>query len=328
MTQTLAGGQVFAGYRIERLLGVGATGSVYLAHDRDLPRWVALKIVNPAVSDGDEVRDRFLRQSGIAAQLVHPNIATIYARGQEGDQLWVAMQYVEGIDGAALLRHGPVDPQRAVRIITGIAKALDYAHSSGVLHQNVKPGNILLSGGADEHAFLADFGLADALDPSGSLARTGVVDDGFCYAAPERFDATGDVDHRADIYALGCVFYHLIVGIPPYPGSDPGALSHGHRSLPVPRPSERNPTLPYGFDDVVARALAKDRNFRFGSGREFASAATAALQGTQPPRNPPPPSHAPKRGSTLILALVAAVVLGILGVGTTFAVRNGYVDKV
>ncbi|SUD49139.1 Serine/threonine-protein kinase pknF [Nocardia otitidiscaviarum] len=289
MVRTLARGQTFAGYRIERLLGVGGMGEVYLAQDRDLPRPVALKLLGAAVADDPEVRERFLREADTAARLSHPNIVAVYARGRDEHRLWMAMQYVEGTDVAAVLREGPLRPDHAVRIIGETAKALDHAHRAGVLHRDVKPANILLAWGPHQQVYLADFGIAKALDHTSGLTRTGEMYASFQYAAPEQFDF-GPVDHRADVYALGCTLFHMLTGELPYPGASTAQVINGHLNMPVPRPSLRHPAVPTAFDEVVAHALAKDPDRRYGSCGELADAAQRALTGAHgaAPRHPVP----------------------------------------
>ncbi|MEV5651618.1 serine/threonine-protein kinase [Nocardia sp. NPDC052254] len=279
MTRTLAQGQVFAGYRIERLLGAGGMGEVYLARDRDLPRFTALKVLSPAFGDSADARRRFLLEADTVARLSHPNIVTVYARGQEGDRLWMAMQYIEGTDVAAVLQNGPIYPEHAVAIVGAAAGALDFAHRSGVLHRDVKPANILLAQDASQQAFLADFGIAKLMDHTSNLTRVGEVHASFRYAAPEQLDSTATVDQRADVYALGCTLFHMLTGAPPYPGTAPSQLIHGHLNLPVPRPSQYNPQLPPGFDAVIAGALAKHPQQRYNSCGDLAAAARYALSG-------------------------------------------------
>ena len=291
MGRTLASGQVFAGYRIERLLGAGGMGEVYLARDRDLPRFTALKVLNPAFGDSDEARRRFLLEADTVARLTHPNIVTVYARGQEGDRLWMAMQYVEGTDVAAVLRNGPMHPEHAVGIVGEAAKALDFAHGAGVLHRDVKPANILLAQDASRQVLLADFGIAKMLDHTSGITQTGEVHASFRYAAPEQLDGSAGIDRRADVYALGCTLFHMLTGTPPYPGASPAQLIHGHLNLPVPRPSQFNSQLPPGFDAVIAGALAKHPQQRYGSCGELAAAARYALSGNGIP------AAAPKSGS-------------------------------
>ncbi|MFJ4657380.1 serine/threonine-protein kinase [Nocardia sp. NPDC088792] len=287
MGRTLSAGQAFAGYQVERLLGVGGMGEVYLARDPDLPRSVALKLLAPGKADDPEVRARFLREADTAARLAHPNIVTVYARGNAEHRLWMAMQYIEGTDVSAVLREGALRPDHAVRIIGETARALDHAHRAGVLHRDVKPANILLEWGPDQRVYLADFGIAKALDQTTGITRTGEMYASFQYAAPEQFELRSDVDRRADVYALGCTLYHMLTGELPYPGESTAQLVAGHLSGPVPRPSERNHAVPSAFDAVIARALAKDREQRYASCGELATAAAQALAApTHPWSNP------------------------------------------
>ncbi|QLY27702.1 serine/threonine protein kinase [Nocardia huaxiensis] len=277
MGRKLAQGQVFAGYRIERLLGVGGMGEVYLAHDRDLPRFVALKLLSTAGGDDAEVRARFLREADTAARLSHPNIVAVYARGTTDERLWMAMQFVEGTDVAAVLAQGALRADYAVRILRETARALDHAHRAGVLHRDVKPGNILLEWGPEQRVFLADFGIAKALDQTSALTRTGEMYASFQYASPEQFELRADMDQRADVYALGCTFFHMLTGELPYPGGTTAQLVNGHLNGRIPRPSARNADVSATFDAVIERALAKDPNRRFNSCGELAAAAEQAL---------------------------------------------------
>lgn len=279
MGRVLAQGQLFAGYQIERLLGAGGMGEVYLARDRDLPRMIALKVLGRAVSDDADVRSRFMREADTVARLSHPNIVGVYARGEDEGQLWMAMQYVEGTDLTAELAAGPLAPDRAVHIVTEVAKALDRAHESGVLHRDVKPANILLAGGSGGQVFLADFGIAKILDQVGEATRTGQLYASLRYAAPEQFESTAVLDRRVDVYALGGTLHHLLTGTAPYPGETPAQLLHGHLNLPVPQPSSQRPGLPGGFDQVVTAALAKNPDDRFATCGELAAAAQHALAG-------------------------------------------------
>lgn len=288
----LGPGQVFAGYRIERMLGIGGMGEVYLARDRSLPREVALKLLTPAGGRDPEVRRRFQREADIVAHLTHPNIVTVHARGEEQGQLWIAMGYVRGTDVAEALRAGALGLERAVRILTATADALDCAHDAGVLHRDVKPANILLGAGSPELPVLTDFGIAKILDEDVALTRTGDVLASFQYAAPERLDSrTAGDDRRGDVYSLGCTFFHMLTGVPPYPGSSAAQLIHAHVYAPVPAASHHNPTIPAAVDRVLARALAKNPADRFDTCGQFAAAVTAALIAT------PDPSPVPGRTS-------------------------------
>ncbi|PND53633.1 MULTISPECIES: serine/threonine-protein kinase [Rhodococcus] len=276
----LAPGAVFAGYTIEQVLGVGGMGAVYLAAHPRLPRRVALKLLHRSLTEDEYVRTRFESEADHAARLEHPNIVSVYDRGREGDQLWIAMQYVVGRDAErALKTDGVFETPRAVRIIADSAAALDYAHDSGVLHRDVKPANILLEHDRPTRpgrVLLADFGIAKVLAETQHLTKTGMLVASLQYAAPEQF--TGDIlDARADVYSLGCTLYQLLTGTLPYPGTTLTELMYGHLTMPVPRPSQVRSVLPQDFDAVIAHALAKDRNSRYATCGALAEAAHQAL---------------------------------------------------
>lgn len=274
----LTSGSVFAGYRIERVLGAGGMGTVYLARSRDLPRYDAVKVLSPALSRDPNFRARFVREAEVAAGLSHPNIVSIYSRGEFEGQLWIAMQYVDGPDADSALKSGTMTPARAVYVVGEVAKALDYAHHHHVVHRDVKPANFLLSRdqGGQGRVLLGDFGIARALDDVG-LTMTGAIVATVAYAAPEVL-AGAPFDGRADLYSLGCTLFRLLTGKTPYPGHNGmAAVVAAHLSQPPPRVTEWAPHLPQALDAVIARAMAKDPAARFASGRELAQAANAAL---------------------------------------------------
>ncbi len=195
-------GTVVAGYTIEAVLGSGGMGTVYRATHPSLPRSDALKVLSEEFSRDDEIRTRFLREADLASTLDHPNIVAVYDRGETDDgRLWIAMQYVAGSDADSETRNGSMTPQRAVRVISEVAAGLDYAHRRHIVHRDIKPANFLLAAG-DERVFLADFGIARALDDAVGLTRAGTVMASIAYTAPECLKAVA-VDHRADIYSLG-----------------------------------------------------------------------------------------------------------------------------
>ncbi|ABG99584.1 serine/threonine protein kinase (plasmid) [Rhodococcus jostii RHA1] len=306
-------GEVFAGYTIERVLGVGGMGTVYAAAHPRLPRRIALKVLHPALAEDDDARSRFELEADHAARLEHPNIVAVYDRGREGDRLWIAMQYVDGTDAETAREGAPLDPARAVRIITETAKALDYAHEAGVLHRDVKPANILLEHPRPGHpgdpgrVLLADFGIAKALEHTQHLTKTGMLVASLQYAAPEQF-ASIPLDARADVYSLGCTLFRLLTGQQPYPGSTLAQLMAGHLNSPIPRPAALRAGLPTGFDAVITRAMAKDREHRYPSCGALAAAAQHALGPPQADiptlvrevpetdRYPAPGPHGPKPG--------------------------------
>ncbi|WP_405167885.1 protein kinase [Nocardia sp. NBC_01499] len=268
----------FAEYRIEGVLGRGGMGTVYLAQHPRLPRQVALKLLNRDVSSDPEVRRRFELEANVVARLDHPGIVGIHDRGTHDGHLWIAMQYIHGSD-AARLNPREVSIDRVLRIVSETGSALDYAHSRGVLHRDIKPANILLSSpdtGRAERAVLTDFGIARLLDSNTQLTASGTFSATLAYASPEQL--SGElVDHRSDQYSLACTLFTLLAGRPPFAATNPGQIVAGHISKPVPRLSSVRPGAPQALDEVIIRAMAKRRADRFGSCREFASAAWDSL---------------------------------------------------
>ncbi|MGH3556563.1 MAG: serine/threonine-protein kinase PknH/PknJ [Mycobacterium sp.] len=275
----LTAGSVVAGYRIERVLGSGGMGEVYLATHPSLPRNDALKVLSAELSGDPDFRARFIREADVAARLDHPNIVSIYNRGQTDEgQLWIAMQFVDGTDADKALRAGTMTPARAVYIVGEVAKALDYAGQRGVVHRDVKPANFLLSGpvGPDERVLLGDFGIARALGDVG-LTVTGSVMATLSFAAPEVLSGL-PFDGRADLYSLGCTLFRMLTGKAPFTGAEGmAAVVAAHLQAPPPRVSEWAPGLSPRMDAVIATAMAKNPAHRFSSGRELAAAAAEAL---------------------------------------------------
>ncbi|MCH9730167.1 MAG: protein kinase, partial [Actinomycetia bacterium] len=345
---SLPAGTVVANYTIERLLGAGGMGTVYLARHPSLPRSDALKLLSAEFSADAEFRARFRREAELAAVLSHPNIVRVYTRGETEDgRLWIAMQFVDGTDAAAILRQGPMSVQRSLHILGEVAKALDYAHSANMLHRDIKPANFLLTdiGGPTERVLLADFGIARALNESARLTVAGSMLTTAAYASPESIEGAA-VDHRSDLYALGCSLYRMLVGRTPY--QDANGMTEtimAHLMAPVPRATDHAPGLPKAIDDVFATALAKDPADRFHSAADLVAAAHTALQSptaaggqgppptapwsappTPPPTQPPakqaapqPPPSSPAAGPRarrrrgLLGAAAAAVVAAVVG---------------
>jgi eukaryotic-like serine/threonine-protein kinase len=271
-------GSVVAGYRVERLLGVGGMGAVYVVANPELPRRDALKVLSAELSYNEEFRARFVREAEVASMLDHPNIVSIYRRGQTEDGLlWIAMQLVDGTDADAALKAGMMTPARAVYVVGEVAKALDFAHAREVVHRDIKPANFLLSGPVgEERVLLGDFGIARGLDDAG-LTATGSLVATVAYTAPEVL-AGGSFDARADLYSLGCTLFRLLTGKTPYPTANgPAAVMMAHLQAPPPRVSDAVAGLPPALDAVIATAMAKDPAQRFSSARELADAAASLV---------------------------------------------------
>ncbi|MFE3188580.1 protein kinase [Nocardia sp. NPDC059240] len=265
-------GDVFAGYTIERLLGRGGMGSVYLARHPRLPRWAALKLLGPEMFADTEIRGRFEREAEAVARLEHPNIVAVHDRGVEQGVPWIAMQFVDGPDAEA----ATLPPTAAVHIVAQVAAALDHAHGRGVLHRDVKPANILLERGPGARALLTDFGIAQLHDAATRLTRTGTFTATLAYAAPEQL-VGNPLDHRTDQYSLACTLFHFLTGAPPYPTDNPAALIQAHLKGATPSLRTLRPGLPPVLDAVLATALAKDPARRYPSCTAFAMAAQQAL---------------------------------------------------
>jgi serine/threonine-protein kinase len=261
-------GTEFAGHRIEAVIGRGGASIVYLAEHLRLGRKAALKVLAPHLAEDDAFRERFIRESRMAAGLDHPNIVTVYDAGEVNGSLYISMRYVEGSDLEKLLHEEKqLEPHRAISILSQIASALDAAHAEGLVHRDVKPGNILVDPAASvpgfDRAYLSDFGISKRTTSRGGLTRTGQFVGTVDYVAPEQI--TGEpVDGRADVYSLGCVLYQCLSGRVPFPGLTEVATIYSH--LHDPPPSLLGAVEAWtGVDRVLARALSKDKHERYDS---------------------------------------------------------------
>ncbi len=273
----LEAGSLFAGYRIEGLLARGGMGVVYKATDVDLHRTVALKIIAPEYTQNAEAVARFKSEARLAASLEHPNIVPIHRGGEFDGVLYLAMRLVPGTNLREVIDRGPLAMDRIDRIITQVADALDAAHERGLVHRDVKPGNILISGeGEHEHVYLTDFGLTKRLGSEGGLTRTGTWVGTPDYVAPEQIQA-GSVDSRTDVYSLGCVLYEMLTGSVTFPRDADVAKLWAHVTDSPPPPSMKRPDLAKAFDEVVARATAKDPDQRYSKPSELAAAVHRAI---------------------------------------------------
>jgi serine/threonine-protein kinase len=295
----LEAGSVFGRYRIERLVGRGGFGAVYLAEDTNphLLRKVALKVLDPELAADANFRDRFLRESLLAIELEqHPSLVPVYDAGEQDGTLYIAMRFIDGTDLASALRAGPIGPERTAAMISQVGGALDVAHAAGVVHRDVKPANILLSNDL-KRAYLADFGLTKRVGTESVLTRAGQFLGTLHYASPEQIEGK-PVDGRTDQYALGCVMYECLTGHPPFAG-ELNAMISAHLTKPLPSVRESDQTVPAAIDAVLARATQKNPADRFPTCGEFAAATTRALSpsgdtvGDGGVLTPPPPPSAP-----------------------------------
>ena len=271
----LTSGATFAGYSVLRTLGCDEMGDVYLAQHPRLPHWNALKVLSATLTEDREFRDRFMRETPIATTLYHPHILEVEYRGETDGQLWITMDYVNGTSAAQLIANRfptGMPAGEVLATITAVADALDYAHSRGMLHRNVKPANILFTNPADgeQQILLTDFGIARQLgDPNGALVPD-LTGETVGYVAPEQLMGP-DIDGRADQYALAATAFHLLTGAPPFQQSNPVAVISQHLTAAPPSLRDRRPDLAR-LDDILATALAKNPDDRFHSCRAFADA--------------------------------------------------------
>jgi serine/threonine-protein kinase len=333
-------GSEFAGYRLEGLIGHGGMSIVYRAQHLRLERTVALKLLMPELSQDESFRERFMRESRLAAALDHPNVIPIYEAGDADGVFYIAMRYVGGSTLKAVLdSEGPLSPDRTASIMSQVASALHAAHEEkGLVHRDVKPANILVVPGhgheGGDHVYLSDFGIAKQR-AAGGLTKTGMFVGTADYAAPEQIEGR-ELDRRADVYALGCVLYECLTDAPTYEKDSEVALMYAHMLEPPPAVTHKRPDLSPDIDAVVAKAMAKNPDDRYATAPEFSAAMRKALTGTEtrrtqqseqalvpetvvtatppaPPPSAPPTEPAPRRRRprplfiALGLALLAAI---------------------
>ena len=316
--ETVVGATV-AGYRIEELIGRGGMGAVYRAQEEALAREVALKVIAPELAQDERFRERFLRESRIAASLDHPNVVPLYRAGEEAGVLYLAMRYVEGTDlGKLLAAEGPLEPKRAVELLAQVADALDAAHERGLVHRDVKPSNVLIGQAVGkEHCYLSDFGLTKRAGSLSGVSATGTIVGTLEYVAPEQI--TGDpLDARADVYSLGCVLYECLTGETPFPRATDVALLWAHVHEQPPPPSQVRTGLPSALDPVLASALAKEPDRRQHSAGELVAEARAALGLVETA-----PAQARPRPRRLLLAAVTLLVLAAAATAAALLATRG-----
>ncbi|UAK31828.1 serine/threonine protein kinase [Nocardia asteroides] len=301
--QTLEVGSRFGPYRLDRLIGRGGMGEVFEAYDTVKDRTIALKVLPERLHDDPVFRERFRRESHVAARLQEPHIIPIHDYGEIDGRLFIDMRLVGGASLRALLNEqGPLEPERTVAMVRQVAAALDAAHADGLVHRDIKPDNILLT--PDGFAYLVDFGIAQSATGE-SLTGDGSAIGSFHYMAPERFHSRA-VTPAADIYALTCVLYECLTGSRPYPKDTEAQIVSAHLFEPPPRPHSRRPDLPIRLDAVVARGMAKDPQARYGTAGELGAAAQAATVEAAGPGHSPERPTEPGDGSPSPVAGAAA----------------------
>jgi eukaryotic-like serine/threonine-protein kinase len=311
-------GGSLGGYTLVREAGHGGAAAVYLAEDPRHGRSVAVKVLYPEVARSLG-RQRFLREIRLAARLQHPHLLPVFDSGETDGWLWFAMPWVSGESLARRLeRESPLPVGDALRIAREVAQALDYAHRQGVIHRDVKPGNILL---ADGQALVADFGIARAL---GSAVEDAVTESGLvmgtpAYMSPEQAAGQVEVDGRSDIYSLGCVLFEMLAGEPPFPGSTAAAILARRLNETAPPIGRLRPDLPEAIEHALARALARDPANRFDSAGELAQALDLLLAGHPVPPDQKQVPKSPRRR----VRVIALLLLAALSATAAFFLRRG-----
>ena len=285
-----AAGSVIAGHEVQAEIGRGGMGVVYRARHVALGRERALKVIAPALAADPTFRERFRRESRLAASIEHPNLIPVYDAGEEDGRLYIAMRLVDGASLRELVTEsGPLDPAVASRAVQQVAAALDASHSAGLVHRDVKPGNVLLEG---DTAYLTDFGISRAEGGEATLTSAGQILGSPDYVAPEQ--AEGRTPEPAgDLYSLGATLHFALTGAPPFEREGDMAKLYAQGHAPRPRPSEVGTWLPDAVDAVVAKAMAVDPAARYASGAQLAAAAADALRGAEPPPRGERPSRGP-----------------------------------
>lgn len=276
-------GSVVGGYRIEEKVGEGGMAVVYRATQEDLGRPAALKIIKPDLAADATFRARFERESRVTSAVDHPNVIPIYAEGDDNGIAFLAMQLVDGIDLKTLIaREGALEPRRAARIVAQAAAGLDAAHAVGLVHHDVKPGNILVTG--DDHVYLTDFGLAKYGPARDPLTRPGQALGSMDYMAPEQIRGE-QVTPSADVYSLGCVMFECLAGRPPFADRKGMQVLWAHLQDDPPDPCAERDDLPKGLTWAVTRALQKEPEDRPETATAYARMVQVAAG--VPPLSPP-----------------------------------------
>jgi hypothetical protein len=329
--RVLRPGTHFTHYEIEAYAGSGETGVVYRARDVRLDRPVALRIIAPQYAADAVIRARLNREATLAASVSHPNIVPVYDAGEVGDTAYIVTRWIDGTTLRDLVaREGPLDPERAIGILSQIAGALEAAHEVGLIHRGVTPANVLLA--EDGVAYLTDFGLTRRTTDATGLTATHQLMATLDYVAPEQIEGA-PVDRRADVYSLGCLAYFVLAGEPPFPRQGQAATLYAHLAGDYVPLSERRDDVPPELDRAVGAAMSRDPDQRPSSAAEFArmlqhasadgAPAPAALsRRAAPPAVPPPRRPRWRRRAETAAGVVAALLLAAAGTGVYLALKD------
>jgi beta-lactam-binding protein with PASTA domain/predicted Ser/Thr protein kinase len=316
-------------YRLLSRLGSGGMAEVWAAEDTELGRQIALKLLHGRLAADDDFVERFRREASAAAGLQHPNVVSVYDRGESQGTYYIAMEYLRGPSLKDLVRRGPLEPRYAVELVVQVLRAARFAHRRGIVHRDLKPHNVMLD---DEgRVKVTDFGIARA--GASDMTETGLIMGTAQYLSPEQAQGHA-VTERSDLYSIGVMLFELLTGRVPFEGESPVTIALRHVSEPPPAPSQLNPAVPPALDAVVLRALAKDPRDRFADADEFIAALTAAVTAPQDvtqvtriaaaasyvPASAPAPDYADpepeeERSRSWPWWLAAALVLAAVGLG-------------
>ncbi|HXQ62909.1 MAG TPA: Stk1 family PASTA domain-containing Ser/Thr kinase [Acidimicrobiales bacterium] len=295
-------------YELSHLVARGGMAEVYRAHDRLLDRPVALKVLFPELSVDRAFVERFRREAQAAANLSHPNIVPVFDWGEDGGTYFIVMEFIDGRALSSILRTaGPMHPDRAAEIGADVAIALAYAHRHGVIHRDVKPGNVLIT--EEGTVKVTDFGIARAVNTEESLTQTGAVMGTATYFSPEQAEGMG-VDARSDIYSLGVVLFEMVTGRPPFMGDTPVAVASKHVRENPPTPREINPSVPPDLEAIILKCLAKSPEYRYATGDDLRVDLLRFREGRAVGAVAPPMMAQPTMGTTQAVPYSGTQVMG------------------
>jgi serine/threonine-protein kinase len=289
VSPTIDIGSTLAAYTLTELIAAEGMGVLYRGEHATTGATVAVKVLSPELAGDETARKRFLREARYTSSLSHPNIVKVFDAGEVKKVLYIAMQYVDGADLAKVLEEeGALEPERTIDVLSQAGAALDAAHAAGIVHRDVKPSNVMIASGnggeAAGHVYVTDFGLSRNLAENDGLTQPGTFVGNVLYSAPEQV-AGQELDRRADVYALGCMLFHCLVGEHPFVYERALEVMQAHLGEPPPTASDRRPDLPPAIDAVIAKAMAKERDERYDTCATLIDAARVAL-GTPAPSDP------------------------------------------